>query len=216
MIDPDPNLRSARTLNRHRSRLGAATALAIVVLTAAPPAAAQAAKAPQQPRHGLWVAFGMGGGQVEHWADQEPAATKTTVTMSVRSGLTVVPALRLGVEINGWGIETGDVWDPSKGVTVNETMLIAQVYPWPAKHVYLKGGLGCGAFNTSHADDLDSHAFGAVILGAGYDLRVARNVFVTLAADWARGPLGDADPRVVTSTGRRFRAWAVNLGIQYH
>ncbi len=194
-----------------------ANTAAILALAAVPRIATAQAPASQPPaRHGLWVSFGMGGGQVERWSDQEPMATTTTVTMSVRGGLTVVPALRLGLEINGWGIETSDVADPSKGVTVNETMLIAQVYPWPAMGVYLKGGIGRGGFNTGHAGDIDSHAFGATILGVGYDVRVARNVFITLAADWARGPLGDANPLVVTSTGRRFRAWALNAGIQYH
>jgi hypothetical protein len=45
---------------------------------------------------------------------------------------------------------------------------------------------------------------------------VARNVYVTLGTDWARGPLGDANKLIVTSTGRRFRAWSLNAGIQYH
>ena len=205
-----------------RRALLASVALVLIVPCATPRGAvAQAAAGkegvkPPSPRHGLWVAFGMGGGQVERWSDQEPKVRTTTITMSVRGGLTVVPALRLGLEINGWGIETSDVSDPSKGVTVNETLVIAQVYPWPAKGVYLKGGIGRGGFNTGHAGDIDSHAFGATVLGVGYDLRVARNVRVTLAADWARGPLGDANPLVATSTGRRFRAWSANLGIQYH
>ncbi len=203
-----------------RHALIAALALVLLLPCAAPRGAgAQTASGivkPPTPRHGLWVAFGMGGGRVERWSDQEPTAKTSTVTMSIRGGLTVVPALRLGLEINGWGIETSDVSDPSKGVTVNETMVIAQLYPWPAKGVYLKAGIGRGGFNTGHAGDIDSHAFGATVLGVGYDVRVARNVFITLAADWARGPLGDANPLVVTSTSRRFRAWSLNAGIQYH
>jgi len=168
------------------------------------------------PRRGLWIGLGFGGGQVRHWSDQESATRKTTVTASLRGGIVVVPPLRIGLEVNGWGIESGDVWDPSKGVTVNETLLIAQVYPWPAKSWYLKGGLGWGEFNSAHPGDQDSRALGAVVLGVGYDVRVARNVSVTLAADWARGPLGSVDDLVTTSTGRRFRAWDVIVGIQYH
>jgi hypothetical protein len=128
----------------------------------------------------------------------------------------VVPALRLGIEANGWLLEASDVWDPATGETVNELLVIAQFYPQPARNWYLKGGLGWGELNTAHPGDLDSRAFGAVILGAGYDIRVARRVSVTLAADWARGPLGSVDNLVATSTGRRFRAWDVIAGIQYH
>lgn len=189
--------------------------IAVLLLPLAPSVRAQRPAAPT-PRHGLWIGLGFGGGQVRHWSDQEPAAGRTVVTASLRGGLVVAPALRLGLEVNGWGIESVDVWDPSKGVSVNETLLIAQFYPWPAKNWYLKGGLGWGEFNTAHAGDLDSRAFGAVILGVGYDVRVARNVFVTLAADWARGPLGSVDDLVTTSTQRRFRGWDAIVGLQYH
>jgi len=190
-------------------------AAAALTLAAATAHAQQRVSAPT-PRHGLWIGLGFGGGQVRHWSDQEPAAKKTVVTASLRGGIVVVPALRLGLEVNGWGIESGDVWDPSKGVTVNETLLIAQFYPWPAKNWYLKGGLGWGEFNTAHPGDLGSRALGAVVLGVGYDVRVARSVSVTLAADWARGSLGSVDNLVTTSTGRRFRGWDAIVGIQYH
>jgi hypothetical protein len=188
-------------------------ALALFAIGLAPHAAAAQN---ERPRHGLWIGFGLGGGQVEHRSDQEPATTKTTVTVSLRGGITVVPALRLGIEVNGWGLETSNPNDPARGVTVNEFMTIAQVYPWPAGHLYLKAGVGWASFNTNHADDWGSKAYGATVLGVGYDLRVARDVFVTLGADWGRGPLGDANPLITTSTGRRFRAWAVDVGIQYH
>lgn len=191
----------------------AAIAIAIVAAAAMPgPLLAQE----PPPRRGLWIALGFGGGQVLRWSDQESATRKTTVTVSLRGGIVVVPALRLGLEANGWGLESGNIDDPAKGVTVNETMLIAQVYPWPARNLYVKGGFGRGEFHTMHADDRGSSAWGATVVGVGYDLRVAPNVFLTLAADWARGPLGSADPRVTTSTGRRFRGWTAIVGAQYH
>jgi len=192
----------------------AAIAIAIVAAAAMPgPLLAQ-----REPpaRHGLWIGLGFGGGQVEHWSDQQPASRKTTLASSLRGGIVVVPALRLGIEARGWGLESGNINDPAKGVTVNETMLIAQVYPWPARDLYVKGGFGRGEFHTNHADDWGSSAWGATVVGVCYDLRVARNVFLTLAADWARGPLGSADPRVTTSTERRFRGWTATVGLQYH
>ena len=200
---------------RWRSALAAASFLALL-LAAPRPATAQAAKVPLEVRHGLWIDFGLGGGQVDYWSDQQPTASRTTVTMALRGGIVVAPALRLGIEVNGWGIEMADMWDPAQGVSVNETLLIAQLYPWPARNLYLKGGLGWGAFNTNHADDFGSSAFGAVIAGVGYDIRLGRSISVTVAADYARGPMGSADARITTSTGRRFRAWSVNLGLQYH
>jgi len=200
----------------HRPNIVATAALAVVALAAAPRGAAAQSADPQPPRHGLWIAFSAGGGQVETWSDQATRSTKTTFTMSLRGGLTVVPALRLGLEVNGWGLEPGSYSDPAKGVTVNQTLFIAQLYPWSTRGLYLKGGLGWGSFNTMHADDWGSKAFGATVLGAGWERPIARNLRLVFAADWGRGPLGDANPLIVTSTGRRFRGWAVNVGIQYH
>jgi hypothetical protein len=208
------DVRRAPAVARRPHAPGALLAgIAIAALALAPHTAAAQ---DERPRHGLWASIGIGGGQVETWSDQAATATKSTLTISLRGGVTVVPALRLGLEVNGWGLESASTSDPSKGVTVNETLVIAQLYPWPRRGLYLKGGMGGGSFNTMHADDWGSKAFGATVLGAGYEVRLRRDLFLTLTADWARGPLGDADPRIVTSTGRRFRGWAVDVGIQYH
>jgi hypothetical protein len=113
-------------------------------------------------------------------------------------------------------LETSSANDPAQGVSVNQTLIIIQLYPWAARNVYLKAGYGIGGFQDHHPDGWGSRAFGAVTIGAGYDLRLSRTLFLTLAADWARGPMGSVDNLVTTSTGRRFRAWDVILGVQYH
>jgi hypothetical protein len=164
----------------------------------------------------LFAGLAVGGGQVERWSDQQPAERATTLTASLRLGVVLSPSLRVGIEANGWGLETGNLRDPAKGVTVNETLFIAQVAPWRWKRLHLKAGVGWGEYHTNHADDWGSHAFGAVSLGVGYDVRLSRAASLTLAADWARGPMGDADPRITTSTGRRFRGWDLNVGVRWH
>lgn len=196
------------------SRTGVLMTTVAALIALAPPHAAATQDA--RPRHGLWIALGFGAGRVEHRSDQASPSRRTTGTASLRGGFTIVPALRLGFEANGWGLESVNTSNPSKGVTVNETLVIAQMYPWPARSFHLKAGIGWGSFHTMHADDWGSTAYGATVLGVGYDVRVARDLFHTLGADWARGPLGDANPLVTTSTHRRFRAWSVHGGIQYH
>jgi hypothetical protein len=103
------------------TRVPVVALLALVAVLVPGAATAQQAA----PRHGLWIGFGLGGGRVEHWSDQAAAVRRTTVTASLRGGLTVTPALRLGLEINGWGLETSNPNDPARGVTVNETLFIA-------------------------------------------------------------------------------------------
>jgi hypothetical protein len=168
-------------------------------------------------RRGLWIGLGFGGGQVEHRSDQDPPVRTTTVTASLRIGVVVVPAVRVGIEANGWLLEPSDFNDPTRGETVNETLFIAEVYPWPTRNLFLKAGYGWGEFHNKNPASHGSHAFGAVSLGIGYDVPVGRNLFVTMAADYSLGPGGSVLPPLSpVATGRRFRGWDVIVGIQYH
>jgi hypothetical protein len=194
----------------------ASLTLAVLTTAAAPAARGQRPDAVPQPRHGLWVGLGFGGGQAEHWSDQEPRSHATVITASLRGGVVLTPHLRLGIEADGWGLEASGYDDPAKGVSINQTLLIVQFYPWAARDLYIKAGYGIGGYQDHHPDGWGSRAFGAVTVGAGYDLRVSRTVSLTVAADWARGPMGSVANLVTTSTGRRFRAWDVILGVQYH
>jgi hypothetical protein len=189
--------------------------VAVLALAFAPTVRAQEA-AKRSVSDQIWIAFGLGGGQLEHWSDQLPAARKTTVTGSFRFGAIVSPALRVGLETNGWGLQSSSLSDPSRGETVNETLLIAQVYPWPKLGLYLKGGCGWGSYHNNGPAEWGSSAFGAFAVGAGYELRLWKSVAITLAADWAQGPLGSVDNLVTTSTGRSFRGWDLILGAQWH
>lgn len=186
----------------------------LLALAAAAPGSLIAQK--QAVRHGLWIGLGFGVGRIEHWSDQTATVRRTTPAVSLQGGVVVVPALRLGVEANGWGLQSSSFSDPARGETVNELLLIARFYPWPSRGAFVKGGFGWGEYHNKSPQSWGSTAFGAVAAGLGYEARVARNVYVTLAADLARGPMGSVDNLVVTDTGRRFRAWSLVAGIQYH
>jgi hypothetical protein len=188
--------------------------LALAALAAPPVRAAAPADSASSAK--LWVAFGLGGGQVTFWSNQDAVRHATTITASFRFGVVVSPALRLGLEANGWGLQHSSFDDPAKGETVNELLLIAQVYPLTRQRLYVKGGWGWGYYGTHDPSSWGSKAFGAYALGAGYDLHISRNVSVNLQADWARGPLGSVDNLVTTRTGRRFRGWDLVLGAQWH
>jgi hypothetical protein len=168
-------------------------------------------------RHGLWIGFGLGAGQIERWSDQEPATRATTITASLQGGIVVVPALRIGLEANGWGLQSSNPNDPTKGETVNELLIIARLYPWPAQNFFLKAGYGWGEYHNKDAAFQGSHALGAVSFGIGYDVPVGRNLFVTLAADYTRAPLGSVLPPLSpVTTGHRGQGWDAIVGIQYH
>ncbi|HVM42896.1 MAG TPA: outer membrane beta-barrel protein [Gemmatimonadales bacterium] len=191
--------------------MGRALCAALVALAlAGSPALAQ------QPRHGLWIGFGLGGGGLTRWSDQDARSTAGTLTGSLQGGVVLAPWLRVGLEANGWLLSASDLNDPTKGATVNELLAIARAYPWPSRGLFLKAGYGWASYGTNAAAGLGSSSFGAWLAGAGYELPVARNVSLTFAADWTRSPLGSVTDGVYTATGRRLQGWDLIVGAQYH
>jgi opacity protein-like surface antigen len=139
-------------------------------------------------RHGFWLNLGIGAGQEQskfadenNWSD---ALTKPTGSIII--GGTVNPNLRLGVQLNGWADTHYDA-----GAATNVTdylgglLLVGQFYPSRRAGFYLKGGAGFSRVGTDVPGPGGIHEDGfGWTAGAGYELRLSRNLFLTPMADF--------------------------------
>lgn len=132
--------------------------------------AALAAQHPQT-RQGFGISLGLGAGSAVFTCDDCPTDWGGTAPSGyLRLGGYLSPSVMLAGESNGWS-------DPD-GASIGAILAVVQWYPMVERGLYLKGGLGY-----AYADALDfgidpPSGFGAS-LGAGYDLRVARNFALT-------------------------------------
>lgn len=148
---------------------------AVVVCTSlglwAAAASAQSAP-PQSGGAGLWAAAGAGGG----WTRLTCAICRTDrhagPALQLSGGATVRPGLLLGVEVDGWTRAEDDI----RTLLLAGT-LAARIYPQPARGLFLKGGLGVVRYSLDEGE-LRATLPG-LVLGAGYDVRVARGYAVT-------------------------------------
>jgi len=188
-------------------RRGAVTAAAILLLGGT--AAAQQiprglVEVPESDRRGFWGALGVGaGGEAYDLRDGAGYSGELyRPTVSLRLGGTPSQYVRLGGEILGWIDDQG-----ARTESISSFLFITQFYPAPTTGFYLKGGLGLGR----HEVDFDN-SFGvgdtgfAGLLGAGWEVRVGRRIYLNPAADLVQH-------RYTGRGGERYRERIVNFGV---
>jgi hypothetical protein len=178
----------------------------------APPSAAQG---PTPRRHGFWATFGIGYGNLMVRSDQERASEDPTLAFTMVAGLSPTPWLRLGVELAGWGIESYNLHDPSKGIGVSQAALAAEIYPSATSGWFIRGSFGLAIYTNMHPGESRSSGWGASA-GLGHDIQLCRSLSLTPMIRYGAGTLGGVDNLLQTITHRRYRVYEMTLAITYH
>jgi hypothetical protein len=142
---------------------------------------------PDHARHGFWLAVGLAAGGDSWRFSDEPDYTETLwkPTFSLALGGTVNPHFRLGGELKVWADE---YFDEFEQVEVTESLvgalLVGQFYPSRRLGLFLKGGVGVSRSGTDveFGDGTGETGF-STLLGAGYEARLGRNIFITPYVD---------------------------------
>jgi hypothetical protein len=177
---------------------------------------ASAASHPQE-RRGFWIGLGGGLGSANATCDEcEGGDRENGATGYVELGGTLNEHLLLGGEFNLWSKE-------QEGVTLNlyNASVTLTLYPQPSSGFFLKGGVGASFVDTEIRDGgtitVDLGTGLGLLAGAGYDLRVGRNISITPAVNFWYGKPGDLKVGSETIV----RNWKHNvvdftLGITFH
>lgn len=145
---------------------------------------------PNHYRNGFWLEGALGWGEEQYKFGNDPYNEGLgKPTFGLRLGGTVSPHLRLGAEWNIWVNGYQDVDEEGFPVDVNETlnaiMAIARFYPAKSLGLYLKGGAGLGITHAGveYGNSTSESGF-ATTLGAGWEIKLGREIFLTPAVDW--------------------------------
>ncbi len=150
--------------------------LGTVAVVAALLVTASAAEAQRESLHdGFWIGFGVGGG----WFTQEGAADEAVGGGAgyIRLGGTVSERVLLGGEGNAWTQVEGNTTHSRSNATFT-------VYFYPARRgFFAKGGLGLASVSleteSGNTTTTTTDTGVGTTLGIGFDIRVARNFFIT-------------------------------------
>ena len=187
----------------------------VAALVAALSSAASAAQAqyPQR-RDGFWIGFGLGYG----WANVKcdnciDSSSVGGVTGFLKLGGTPSRNVLIGGAINVWGHSDGT------GNTETMTNVTASVYLYPETKsgFFVTGGLGFSNYYVNSDPSFDGTGWGFTA-GAGYDIRVGRDVSLTPVVNFVYGGVGDVGESGVgtVATGWRQRAIDFGLGVTFH
>jgi len=145
----------------------AVVALALVVSANA---FAQAQGHPQT-REGFWIGFGFGYGSL---GCEDCDDRSNSIAAFLRMGGTLNKQWLLGGEIEAWSKE-------ENGVTLSYTNVAPVVlfYPSPTGGFFLKGGLGVATVELDFGGVSGDESGAGILLGFGYDGRVARSFSLT-------------------------------------
>lgn len=174
--------------------------------------AGSAAAQHPQTRQGFWIAFGLGFGSADLTCDGCTFDRETGGVGHIRLGGTLNQKLLLGGDITAW---TKDI----EGVTftVGNVSFIAQYYPTEMGGLFLKGGAGFSSIQFSEGgQEASGESFG-LSAGAGYDIRVGRNISITPLVDIMFGGSRDIQYQGATVIpGLSYNAVNVGVGVTFH
>lgn len=160
-------------------------------------------------RHGAWLTFGLGAGRESFRFSRVPGGYSEGVTKPsfwLAAGGTVNPNLRIGGEINAWVNQFNEAGERITESLVSG-MLTGQVFPIRDLGLFAKGGLGISRSGSDVAGGFGTGETGfAYLVGAGYEVRLARNFFLVPSINYLQhrstgardDPDGALNERVLT------------------
>jgi hypothetical protein len=181
----------------------------VVVMLVALAGVARAVRAqyPQR-RDGFWIGFGLGYGSANVWCDNCQAGPRTVgVTGFLKFGGSPSQHLLIGAAINGWSHD-------HVGATETMANLSGSLYFYPTARsgLFFTGGLGLSAYHVNTVPAWDGTGWG-LTLGAGYDIRVGRDVSLTPVVNYFSGALGDVTGPGTGVVGSRWRQDVIDVGV---
>src|ERR1044072_3591184 len=129
-----------------------------------------------QVRKGFWANLGFGLDNVAWQCDGCPKHSHGSRSLVLRVGWTLNKKALLGVELNGSVIGPVPSFDSlDLQVRANVATIAVSWYPSAAGGLFLKAGVGRSRWSSNREQGTSTNAesaAGAILVGAGYDLRV--------------------------------------------
>lgn len=142
-----------------------------------------------QVRQGFWIGFGLGYGSAGlscgSGCSFNSDAKGGGGAAHLRLGGTLSPKVLLGGEVDVWTKDVGGLTE-----AIGIAAFTVYFYPTPASGLFLKGGVGGSSYQLRDGGTADGSGAGFLI-GAGYDIRVGRNISITPVATFSYGTVGD-------------------------
>ena len=173
-----------------------------------------------QVRKGFWANLGFGLDNVAWQCDGCPKRSQGSRSLVLRVGWTLNKKALLGVELNGSVIGQTPSFDSlDQQVRARVATIAASWYPSAAGGLFLKAGVGRSWwYNREQGTSTNAEsAASAILVGAGYDLRVGRMISITpMLTLWGSLKADLKDGSTTDATNFRNTVAAFQVGATFH
>lgn len=179
-----------------------------ILCSAISPAVAEDETGPLRQRGDWWLGIDTGVGAI-NLELPEGTLDENKFYLGFRAEYFTGPKLSLGIEANGWLLQTGEVeynTDPPplnferqiEGEGLAPVLLTARYYPQQDAGWYLKAGAGYVSHWKTTQGVTDRQSGTGFMLGTGYDYVINENWDITGLLSYSSGSAGDEDYDAVT------------------
>ena len=159
-----------------------------------------------------WASFEAGVGSITITSDQQKGGAQTRGALGFAGGYQPSDWLRVGVHLNGWLLQAGDLYDPTKGVSVSNFGGIIDLMPSRKYRPFARGGFGLSMYDNSHPNGFNGNGPGWEV-GGGYEFPIRGRIGLAPMVEYASGQLGNGSPTYPQQTGLRYSVVEFKLAI---
>jgi len=150
-----------------------------------------------------WASFEAGVGSITITSDQQKGSAHSRGALGFAGGYQPFDWLRVGVHLNGWLLEAGDRYDPTKGMGVSNLGGVIDFIPSRKNRLFARGGFGLSMYDNSHPNGFNGNGPGWEA-GGGYEFPVRGQLSLAPMVGYASGQLGNGSPTYPLQTGLRY------------
>jgi hypothetical protein len=169
-----------------------------------------------EPREGgfWWGSASVGAASLKRSYTSTPDTSDTVLALALEFGYAWHPQLLLGVELGGWTLEAGDLWDPAQGEGIRTLYLVARYYPRESSTLFVKGGYGNLDYWNHRPGESGGTGHGGVV-GLGKDFPVSGRWQLTPSFEYAWGEVHGATSPPGVTQDQSYRALTLRIGITF-
>ena len=169
-----------------------------------------------EPREGgfWWGSASFGVASLKRSYSVTPDTSDSALALALEVGYAWHPQLLLGVELGGWTLEAGDLWNPAEGEGIQTLYLVARYYPRASSGLFVKGGYGNLSYWNHRPGESGGTGHGGV-LGLGMDFLATGRWYATPSLEYAWGEYHDTTTPPGVQQDQRYRALTLRIGITY-
>ena len=165
-------------------------------------------------KKGFYVGAEMGVGWLQFSRDNQSESRKERFIMGFHGGYIPLRALRLGIKLDGYLIESGDFSNPEKGISISNTSFQIQVFPFKTVPLFVNGQYGWSEYINHHPYEHNASGTSQKI-GLGYEYNLNKHFALSLITNYGFGRFNDVNDLLATIHDQYYDSWDITLSLTY-